>query len=76
METLSYHSLTHFFCDLFSFFTDPHDPYDVRPPYGTMYNNLTFDVPDTAIAALGKEPALPNWAPPSNLKKFIGKKWN
>ena len=41
-----------------------------------MHDDLEFGVTDTAAVALRKEPAVPNWAPPSNLGKFIGLKWN
>jgi len=33
----------------------------VRPPYDTMFDNLTFQVPQTAVAAYHKQPALPKW---------------
>lgn len=55
---------------------DPHDPFQVREPFDTMFDDLEFDVPDTAAAALRKEPALPNWSPVSNMKKMTGMKWN
>ena len=41
---------------------DPHGPNDVRPPYDTMFNETTFEMPRTAVAAYNKEPALPGWA--------------
>ena len=41
---------------------DPHGPNDVRPPYDTMYDDMTFQLPETAKAAHNKNPALPGWA--------------
>jgi len=41
---------------------DPHGPNDVRPPYDTMYNDMTFKLPDTGVAAYKKTPALPGWS--------------
>lgn len=41
---------------------DPHGPYEVRAPYDTMYNNMTFNVPDTSKKAMKRNPALPRWA--------------
>jgi len=33
----------------------------VRPPYDTMFDDLTFQVPQSAVAAYHKQPALPKW---------------
>ena len=41
---------------------DPHGPNVVRPPYDTMFNDMTFKLPRTAVAAYNKNPALPGWA--------------
>jgi len=46
---------------------DPHDPNEVRSPYDTMFNNLTFNLPETAKKAMHKTPALPSWA---EMKEF------
>ena len=54
---------------------DPHDPFQVRPPYDTMFDNLDFDVTRTAIAALKKDPALPNWSSPQVMKQVIKVNW-
>lgn len=54
---------------------DPHDPVQVRPPYDTMFDHLEFEVPRTAIAALKKDPALPNWSSVAQMKKVIKVNW-
>jgi len=41
---------------------DPHNPTNVRQPYDTMYNNMTFQVPHTAVNALKAQPGLPLWS--------------
>jgi len=41
---------------------DPHNPTNVRKPYNTMFNNMTFQVPETAIHALKAKPGLPLWS--------------
>ena len=47
---------------LFLSLPDPHSPHTVRAPYDTMFNDMTFSVPQTARAALTKNPAIPPWA--------------
>ena len=41
-----------------------------------MFDNLRFNVPQTAIAAMRKEPGLPNWSPMSNFKRLLGINWS
>jgi len=41
---------------------DPHAPYQVRSPYDTMFDDMEFNVPRTAIAAVQHSPSLPKWA--------------
>jgi len=41
---------------------DPHAPNDVRPPYSSMFDNLNFNVPPTAIKAMKRNPTPPDWA--------------
>ena len=40
-----------------------------------MFDNLEFEVPRTAIAALRKNPALPNWSSAGTMKKVVRVKW-
>jgi arylsulfatase A-like enzyme len=40
---------------------DPHAPKDVRPPYDTMFNHFTFQLPFTARTAARRAPASPGW---------------
>jgi len=40
---------------------DPHAPKEVRPPYDTMFNNLKFSLPYTAVTATRRDPASPLW---------------
>jgi len=40
---------------------DPHGPNDVRPPYNKMFKDKKFQLPDTAVAAYNKQPAVPKW---------------
>jgi uncharacterized sulfatase len=43
--------------------SDPHSPNFVRKPYTTMYDYYDFkDIPKTAVRALRRNPALPEWA--------------
>ena len=41
----------------------------MRPPYDTMFDHLTFQVPKTAIAAFKRDPARPSWgdSPPLDI---------
>jgi len=41
---------------------DPHGPNDVRAPYDTMYDDMNFKLPASAVAAYHKKPALPAWS--------------
>jgi len=41
---------------------DPHGPNDVRAPYDTMYNDMNFKLPPSAVAAYNKKPASPTWS--------------
>ena len=50
---------------------DPHDPNNVRSPYDTMFNNITFDLPETAKKAMHKTPALPSWAEMSEFLPLV-----
>ena len=40
---------------------DPHIPYDVRPPYDTMYKNKNFKLPYTAKKAWARAYDVPPW---------------
>jgi len=51
---------------------DPHNPTNVRKPYDTMFNNMTFQVPETAVNALKAQPGLPLWANLNINPKTIG----
>lgn len=41
---------------------DPHAPNRVRAPYDTLYDKVTFRLPETAKAAIRKTPAIPAWS--------------
>jgi uncharacterized sulfatase len=41
---------------------DPHSPNQVRPPYDTMYDDLSFRIPETAKMAVRKKPSIPKWS--------------
>ena len=43
-------------------FPDPHTPVPVRDPYASMFDDLDFLFPRTAVAAVNYQPALPAWA--------------
>ena len=43
-------------------FPDPHTPVPVRDPYASMFDDLDFIFPRTAVAAVNYQPALPAWA--------------
>ncbi len=49
------------FCFMLSI-PDPHGPDTVRPPYGTMFQNQTYQTPRTFDKSLGN---LPSWGRPS-----------
>ena len=37
-------------------------PNFVHPPYDTMFDHLDFEVPESAVSALYRSPALPKWS--------------
>jgi len=43
-------------------FPDPHTPVPVREPYASMFDDLDFLFPRTAVVAVNKQPAPPAWA--------------
>jgi arylsulfatase A-like enzyme len=47
------------FCYMLSI-PDPHGPNTVRPPYDTMYENIEFQMPRSAVIPSGRKPI---WAP-------------
>ena len=41
---------------------DPHGPNNVREPYGSMYKDMHFKLPKSAVAAVRKDPAMAVWS--------------
>ena len=44
-------------------------PNDVRPPYNTMYKDMYFQLPETAVMAAKGEPSIPFWTMVGNAIK-------
>ncbi len=40
---------------------DPHSPNDIREPYLSMYKDMHFNLPHTAVTAATKNPGVPDW---------------
>jgi len=43
-------------------YPDPHGPFVVREPYNTMFDDLHFAIPQSAVSSLKKQPAPPSWS--------------
>ena len=55
-------------------YPDPHGPLVVREPYNTMFDDLHFAIPQSAVSSLKKQPAPPSWSytlKPSNIPTSI-----
>ena len=47
-------------------YPDPHGTFVVREPYNTMFDDLHFAMPQSALSSLKKQPAPPAWSKTSN----------